>query len=322
MTLHFRSPTSAAEAIDLLMSSPVPLDSPTQHRFRTELHLLDAFGTGRRRPQWVWEVRDETDGSLGVIAALGADRPSEKAYVLDIFGLPEDPDAARALTEHATAHILAAGADEACIYAPSDTAYDAASLRPLVDALSAAGWTLFVERRHYEFEPEARLAEALPTTRLTFTQVTDPDDPALAACHREVMRETLDAHDAAAIETLGFDAACAQSLAYLLEADPIDCIRLARNASGDVVGMVSGRTMPTGRAFVLFVGVALEHRGHGYGRELLGWQTRQLLADGATVLIADTDNANVPMARAFADVGWPQTETRIDLRRRRTLRVE
>jgi hypothetical protein len=31
------------------------------------------------------------------------------------------------------------------------------------------------------------------------------------------------------------------------------------------------------------------------------------------VLIADTDNENLPMAQAFADVGWPQTETRIDL---------
>ena len=30
-------------------------------------------------------------------------------------------------------------------------------------------------------------------------------------------------------------------------------------------------------------------------------------------VIADTDNANLPMARAFAYVGWPQTETRIDL---------
>jgi hypothetical protein len=30
-------------------------------------------------------------------------------------------------------------------------------------------------------------------------------------------------------------------------------------------------------------------------------------------LIADTDHDNVPMARAFSDVGWPQTETRIDL---------
>ncbi|MFC6705277.1 GNAT family N-acetyltransferase [Flexivirga alba] len=313
-TLHFYSPTTDVEAIDLLASSPTPFDSPTQRRLRTELHLLDAFGTGRRRPEWVWAVRDDTDRQLGVLAALGADQPSDQAYVLDIFGLPDDPQVALSLTARATSAVLAAGAEEACIYAPPGTTYDAPALRLLADALTGAGWRLFVERRHYEFEPPAGLGDG-PTTELSFTGVTDPGDPALAACHREVMRETLDAHDADRITRLGFEAACEQSLADLLEADPVECIHLARNASGAVVGMVSGRVLPTGRAFVLFVGTTLEHRGHGYGRQLLAWQTRRLLAERATVLIADTDNANLPMARAFAEVGWPQTETRIDLRR-------
>jgi len=59
--------------------------------------------------------------------------------------------------------------------------------------------------------------------------------------------------------------------------------------------------------------VPYEARGHGYGRQLLAWQTRRLIDGGALTLIADTDKENVPMARGFADVGWPQTETRIDL---------
>lgn len=313
MTLHFYSPTTDVEAIDLLMSSSVPVDSPTQHRFRTDLHLLDAFGAGRRRPDWVWAVRDDTDGPLGVVAAAGADEPSEDAYVLDYFGLPDDPRVARELTDRATSAVLAAGAEEACIYAPPGTTYDAPALQPLADALSASGWRLFVERRHYEFEPSAGLGAAA-ATGLSFTRVLDPSDPALAACHREVMRETLDAHDADRVTRLGFETACEQSLADLLEADPVECIHVARNASGAVIGMVSGRVLPTGRAFVLFVGVSLEHRGHGYGRQLLAWQTQQLLTDGAVVLIADTDNANLPMVHAFTEVGWPQTETRIDLR--------
>jgi hypothetical protein len=41
--------------------------------------------------------------------------------------------------------------------------------------------------------------------------------------------------------------------------------------------------------------------------------TRELISDGATTLIADTDYPNVPMAKAFADVGWVQTESRLDL---------
>ena len=62
-----------------------------------------------------------------------------------------------------------------------------------------------------------------------------------------------------------------------------------------------------------FVGVAAAFRGSGYGRELLAWMTRQLIAQNATMLIADTDNTNLPMAKAFSSVGWIQTETRIDL---------
>lgn len=178
--------------------------------------------------------------------------------------------------------------------------------------MRTAGWRLLVERRHYEFEPPADLGADCPTS-LTFERLSDPDDPRLEACHRGIMRDTLDAHDAALVRRVGFDQACRESLAYMLDADPVDCIHLATDASGTVVGMVSGLVLPTGRAYVLFVGVPADARGHGYGRQLLAWQTRKLLDDGATLLIADTDNGNLPMAAAFADVGWPQTETRIDL---------
>ena len=182
----------------------------------------------------------------------------------------------------------------------------------MVDPVRAAGWRLLVERRHYEFGAEPELAEEEQTT-LTFEQVSDRTDPRLAACHREVMRETLDAYDREAIERLGFDAACAESLAYLLDEAPADSIHLAVDPAGEVVGMVSGRVGLHDRGVVMFVGVARDHRGKRYGRQLLAWQTRRLLEAGAVTLIADTDNANVAMAGAFAEVGWPQTETRIDL---------
>ena len=311
--LQFFHPASVDEAIALLAASPLPVDSPTQRRIRGEEHLRHTFGVGRRRPAWVWGVRYVDDPApLGVVAAFGSDAPDDRVFVLDHFGLPDDPEVARALVAHATAEAVAAGAEEAGIFAPSEASLDDPSLAGLAAPLRSAGWRLLVERRHYEFEPPAGLGDGVPTG-LFLEQPTGADDPRLVACHREVMRETLDAHDAALIEKSGFDAACRQSLADLLEADPVECIRLATDAAGSLVGLVSGRLMPSGRAFVLFVGVCRDHRGHGYGRQLLAWQTRELVASGATVLIADTDNANVPMAHSFADVGWPQTETRIDL---------
>jgi ribosomal protein S18 acetylase RimI-like enzyme len=99
----------------------------------------------------------------------------------------------------------------------------------------------------------------------------------------------------------------------MLSSDPVDCIWLAFEETGEPVGMVSGLILSTGRAYVLFIGVAAASRGKGYGRELLAWMTRRLIAKNATTLIADTDNTNLPMVQAFSSVGWVQTKTRIDL---------
>jgi ribosomal protein S18 acetylase RimI-like enzyme len=199
-----------------------------------------------------------------------------------------------------------------CIFAPPGTTVDDPSLAHLVGPLSDAGWELLVERRHYEFEPAPGLGTH-DTTELRVERLSDPADARLVACHREVMRDTRDAHDRELVDRLGFDRACAESLHYLVTADPVDHIHLALDAAGEVVGMVSGTVLETKRGVVSFVGVAHDHRGRGYGRQLLAWQTGRLLEGGSRVLIADTDNDNLPMARAFADVGWQQTETRIDL---------
>ncbi|MFZ2014542.1 MAG: GNAT family N-acetyltransferase [Nocardioides sp.] len=310
--LQFFHPASIDEAISLLAASPMPVDSPTQRRIRGADHLVETFRTGRRRPAWVWAVREDEGPPLGVVAAFGSSAPDDEVLVLDHFGLPTDPGVAAALVAHATGDAVAGGAEEVGIFAPTDLPFDHPSLAALAGPLQAAGWRLLVERRHYEFEPDPALGLGL-ATELFLEQPVAVDDPRLVACHREVMRDTLDAHDAALVARLGFEEACRESLAYLLDADPVECIRLATDRTGSLVGLVSGRLLPTGRAFVLFVGVCRDHRGHGYGRELLAWQTGELVASGATVLIADTDNTNLPMARAFAEVGWPQTETRIDL---------
>lgn len=306
--LQFFQPASAAEARALLGASALPVDSPTQRRIRTPQNLSDYFHVGRRRPEWVWGVTyDDDPAPLGVLGAFGT---PDGRLILDVFGLPEDPSVARALVAHATGE-ASPEVEEAVVFAPPGTTVSDEAVAALVVPLESAGWRLLVERRHYEFEAPPGLA-ADEETNLTFERLAEPDDPRLAACHRAVMRDTLDAHDLDLVGRLGFDEACRESLRYLLAADPVDRIHLATDSAGSVVGMVSGHVLTNQRGVVIFVGVAHEQRGRGYGRQLLAWQTQRLLAGGATTLIADTDNANVPMARAFADVGWPQTETRID----------
>lgn len=308
--LEIFCPATIPEAIAILETSTLPVDSPTQRRYRTRAHLSSTFAAGRRRPEWVWAART-TDGTvIGHAAALS---PSvQTPEILEHFGLPANPDHARELIVQATSAARFLGVRQAGIFAPPGSTIDDPALQPLVGPLVEAGWMLAVERRHYEFEPTPDLGQGVET-RLRMEQLHDPSDLRLVAVHRAVMKGTLDVTEAAAIHELGFDAACQKSLASMLSSDPVDCIWLAFEETGEPVGMVSGLILSTGRAYVLFIGVAAASRGKGYGRELLAWMTRRLIAKNATTLIADTDNTNLPMVQAFSSVGWVQTETRIDL---------
>ena len=309
--LQLFCPSTIEEAIAILETSPVLVDSPTQHRHRTSTHLSDTFASGRRRPEWVWAARSTDGSTVGHVAALAAG--SGKAPdVLDHFALPSDPAQARELIAYATDASRALGVRDVNIFAPPGSSKADPALQPLLEPLFHAGWTVLVERRHYEFTASPQLCQNIET-RLQMEQLHDSADPRLAAVHREVMRGTLDVHDAADIERLGFDAACQESLAALLDADPVDCIWLALDEANEPVGMVSGLATRSGWAYVLFVGVDAAHRGNGYGCELLAWMTRHLIAQSATTLIADTDNSNTPMSNVFAVADWVQSETRIDL---------
>ncbi len=309
-SLEIICPASVQEAISILQMSLMPVDSPTQRRYRSSAHLNATFASARRKPEWVWVARAADGTVLGHVAAISQSGIAPE--ILEHFGLPTDRSQARQLIAHATKASRSLGVREAGIFAPPGSTIADPALEPLVSPLFEAGWKLLVERKHYEFEPPPGLGQGIETL-LRMEQLHDPNDPRLATVHREIMRGTLDVTDAANIKRLGFDAACDEILASMLKADPVDCIRLAFDDEGKPVGMVSGVATGSGRAYVGFVGVAAGSRGRGYGRELLAWITRELIAQNATTLIADTDTTNLPMAKAFSSVGWIQTETRIDL---------
>lgn len=310
----FFQPATNEAAKALLAASPSPFDSPTQHRYRSTAHLDDTFSQGRRRPEWVWAVR-RTDGSVGSVAVLGNNAGTP--LVLDHFGLTGDAPTDQALLCHASDAARALGVTEAGVFAPPAATLDSPTVKPLGDALRAAGWDLLVERLHYEFEPSPDLADG--PNDLDLVPLGDPDDPRLRSLLTDVMVGSLDAHDLLAIQQGGIAAAVDEVIGDLLE-DPVECIRLAYDPSRPdlppktPVGLVSWRAFPeTGRGFVFFVGVGSGHRGHGYSARMLAAATGDLIASGATTLIADADLGNAPMAASFAKIGWPVTETRIDL---------
>jgi GNAT superfamily N-acetyltransferase len=60
----------------------------------------------------------------------------------------------------------------------------------------------------------------------------------------------------------------AQMMEYLREEDSQSWL-VASDGAGDPVGMVAVSTFDPGVATVTFLGVVPEHRGHGYGHDLL-----------------------------------------------------
>ena len=200
------------------------------------------------------------------------------------------------------------------VYCPPNVEFDTPAVAPLTAAFGDCGWRPQSAYRHYEFEVGAGVGDGI-AVELRLERLVRADDERLLSVFPRVFSGSLDQDHIDAVNRLGFDAAWCRVLDDLLTADPVEWIRLAFDPARDCVGVVAGDVVGGRAGFVTFVGVAEAFRGRGYGRQLLAAMTREHVSKGATTLIADTDNQNWPMGKAFADVGWLQTESRLDFAR-------
>lgn len=304
------SPASASEAIDLIQTHEPTFDTPGQRALFSQRSLTALFDKGQRSPEHVWAVRDETPERSGVLAG----RLIGDLALIDVLALPADGEAAALLIDGATAWARTVAEAEVSFESPvtDEPLMDPAVAR-VVAALGHAGWLVLVTRRHYSVgADQVAAASAEVPLPCTLDRARPDDRDRLVALVARVLEESRDARDRELVARLGLAAAAEQHAADLLDADPIECIRFATR-DGEDIGLVSWLDLPDGRAYVLFVGVAVEHRGRGLGGELVAAATRELVAAGATTLIADTDDDNIGMVRGFARAGWLATASRIDL---------
>jgi ribosomal protein S18 acetylase RimI-like enzyme len=90
--------------------------------------------------------------------------------------------------------------------------------------------------------------------------------------------------------------------------------QLAETADGQPVGFVLPTvfTGKAGEAFrdgtIFYLGVLPEHRGKGYGHELLAQATRVLRQVGVGRILCDTAACNGPMIAAFRAAGYIERE--------------
>jgi RimJ/RimL family protein N-acetyltransferase len=163
-----------------------------------------------------------------------------------------------------------------------------------------AGLTDELERLRYAWTPDAPVPE--PSGRLTFR--AEPDDEVFVEVFRRVAEGSLDHHTRQALRTKDAEAQAREDLAdYLSMPGDRSWWRLAHTPDGDLAGFAMPSANNAGPV-VGYLGVLPEQRGHGYVDDLLSEITRCHAERGAQRIAADTDAANLPMARAFERAGY------------------
>ncbi|MEU1213121.1 GNAT family N-acetyltransferase [Streptomyces sp. NPDC005791] len=282
--------------------------------------LADDLATGRRRPEWMWVALrgDRVVGRLSWWTGQDGGAPQ----FLDFFDLDDtlpEPDRGEIglrLLETATAAVLPAGSarPEYGRFIPPHWREDPAA-RDVVEArirvMEASGARMLVERLRLEW----RAGTAVPedTGRLVFRQVTGRED--LVALMAPVLEGTLDAHGQAHLAS-GLSAREAAEKHYDEEfahlKTPQEWWRIAQLPGGEPVGFV----IPARNNYhpvIAYIGVLPEHRGNGYIDDILAEGTRVLAAQGVDRVRAATDLGNVPMAEAFARLGYVNFERAFDM---------
>jgi RimJ/RimL family protein N-acetyltransferase len=170
------------------------------------------------------------------------------------------------------------------------------------EAARRAGLTERLERLRYEWTADAGLPRG--QGRLAFRP--EPDDEVFVNVLAEVLDGTLDATTRSEAARVGPRQQARQDVAFYRDQmrGERSWWRIARTPAGRMAGFgipSCNLEFPV----VGYLGVLPGYRGHGYVDEILAEITRILAAQaGATVIHADTDLENRPMAAAFERAGY------------------
>jgi RimJ/RimL family protein N-acetyltransferase len=269
---------------------------------------------GEYRTEWTWLAEENAHG-LPAAAAVWWGRPEESApAALDgLFArAPVDPADRLSLTAGllSAAHLVfaQAGARQPPAYhffLPADWhempgATAAVAWRE--EAARQAGLTRRLERLRFEWTTRDGLPG--PGRRLVFR--AEADDDVFEDLFCRVLAGTLDATSRNEAAAHGARAQARRDLRFYRDKmlGQRSWWRVAQTPDGEIAGFgLPSRN--TDYPVVGYLGVLPEHRGHGYADEILADITRTLVAEAsATVIHADTDLENRPMAAAFERAGY------------------
>jgi ribosomal protein S18 acetylase RimI-like enzyme len=170
--------------------------------------------------------------------------------------------------------------------------------------LEYVGGRLARETLRFEWRDTSPLPA--PSPRLSFRSLVTVGDDAFIAAIEAVSQGSLDRRIRQEIEQDGpAEAARASFEMYQKLAHDPGWWELAYTPQGELAGLVMPARNPT-FPVIGYIGVTPRCRGQGYIDALLARGTATLRAAGATVIRADTDTGNTPMANAFRRAGYTQ----------------
>ena len=154
------------------------------------------------------------------------------------------------------------------------------------------GMDLFQEKEGFTWRNSG--APIPPPGRLRFATALETGRDLYQDVMARAGRDTLDRNDRWYRDHMDEAHWAAQMMEYLQEEDSESWL-VASDAAGDPVGMVAVSTFDPGVATVTFIGVVPEHRGHGYGHDLLQAATSAAHCRGFEEMLSDVDTLNQPM---------------------------
>ncbi|MEV4510497.1 GNAT family N-acetyltransferase [Dactylosporangium sp. NPDC049525] len=319
----------AATPADVDRVAAVVVDEPIgwidAERFRADL------AQRMYRPEWTWIA--EQRGRIVARALWWGLADGTYPVALDCLTVdPSVPDRAALAAELLAAGLPALGAPVAPQFNVSvtggwrDDPATVAAVGWRRAAARAAGLTDEVERLRFEWTPAptgpaASTPPAMPGESVVPPGATlgtdgplvfkEAGDEEFLDVFRRVAVGSLDAQTRRSLSAEGLDATARAEMDFYLGCPgERSWWRIATTPDGAVVGLAVPSATPYHRN-VGYLGVVPEMRGRGYVDAILAEITRIHAADGAQVITATTDAANVPMAAAFTRAGYHVTEIRL-----------
>ncbi|GAA1238727.1 GNAT family N-acetyltransferase [Kitasatospora nipponensis] len=282
------------------------------------------------RPEWTWAAEDDAGTLLAVAVWWGGSHEARPGALDGFFTAasvgegPERTELAAALLRAAHAAFAATGGagrsgdattpPEYHVFLPGDWREQpavAADLGWRRQAAALAGLSASLERLRFEWSP----ADAPPVADARLTFEPEADDEAFVELARRALTGSLDSHSSTEAARVGAERQAREDIAFYRDSmlGERSWWRVARDAQGAVVGFgLPSRNHAA--AVVGYLAVLPEYRGHGYAVGILGEITRILATEaGATLVRADTDLVNRPMAEAFARAGYRNESRRLVL---------